>query len=316
MMSVGCRGAPSKVVSSSPRVAKPFLVVKERRRVPNVVAQAPSSSRLWLIRQRQGTRRDELDSLSVQADLRVVSRESIGSGAQALVYAFGSVWVAGASDSGAAPIRLSGTLRRINPVNGSLQFRLRMPPVSAITATSLGVWVATGSKLRRIDPRGRTTAILKLPPRVIVRLATTPAGPAVAITTSTGHSAVWLVSDKTLHIRRSKQIADRIYAIAYGGSRVWLTLSSRVIQLRLPDVSTAASSLDSYAPGMIAPISSSSAFIANNARDIVLLRATDSRLRTSATKPIGGRIDTLLSAAGTLFAYDTIAYRMTLLGKP
>src|SRR5262245_58891848 len=62
------------------------------------------------------------------------------------------------------------------------------------------------------------------------------------------HSAVWLVSDKTLHIRRSKQIADRIYAIAYGGSRVWLTLSSRVIQLRLPDVSTAASSLDSYAP--------------------------------------------------------------------
>jgi hypothetical protein len=296
-----------------------FLQVVRRVRIPGVVLAEAASPRELLLTRQVGARPPELSALSPKGTLRSIPSDSIGGAPQALIFAFDSIWVTnGVGDSPSQPARLAGTVARINPMNGSLRslVALRGSP-SGITATRSSIWVTAGNALRRIDDRSdRLTALVKLPPRAIVRLAATSRGPAIAVTSSGGRSAVWVIREEpSLRVRRGHHISSRIYAIAAGGARLWLSLSDQVAELRSRDLSLVARSRVLHAPGMIVPLSGGRAFVAEGDGKVVLLRAIGSVVRVSAVAHIGNRADALFRVGKTFFAYDTVAHTMTILRR-
>lgn len=244
-----------------------------------------------------------------------MTSKGVGQAPQGLAYGFSSVWVAnGFGDDRAHPARFADSVTRIRPTDGSRALLIPVTDPSAITATRLGVWVAAGDALKRLDPAGRTTATVRLPSRVIVRLARTPNGLAAAVTPPSGVSQIWVVDDASLRIGRAR-IPDRAYAIGYGGGRLWISLSDRVIQLRVDDLGMVGRSRTMGAPGMIVPVSRAAAYVAAGAKGLTLLEARGARL-TARDVWTGGRADAVFRVGDVLYVYDNGAARMTLLRLP
>ena len=178
----------------------------------------------------------------------VVAVIPVGERPSALVFGFGSLWVANGDD---------GTVMRIDPRTGHVLATLGIGGDLADLATGYGsVWVADGNQgtLTRIDPSENAVQ------RTISFGRADPLFPKPVFSVAVGTGGVWITRDTEI-IRidpRTNAPSERIVTpaatgIAAGGGRVWVTTANERI-LRFDDGVREPTASIETASGNLAPL--------------------------------------------------------------
>jgi DNA-binding SARP family transcriptional activator/DNA-binding beta-propeller fold protein YncE len=182
------------------------------------------------------------------ATREIVAVIPVGERPSALVYGFGSLWVANGDD---------GTVMRVDPRTGRVLATIGIGGDLADLAIGYGsIWVADGNEgtLTRIDPTQNAVQ------RTISFGAVDPLVPKPVFSVAVGTGGVWITRDTEI-IRidpRTNTVSERIatpavLGLAVGAGRVWVTAANERI-LRFDDGVTRPTASIETSGGDIAPL--------------------------------------------------------------